>query len=408
MNPPIDDNELERTLADAFDAPPEADFDAWQRRHPQATAHLDPERMAAQVRRRRMMTRTIKSAAAIAAGLALVVIVWMAGGGDGAQEAYAAAMDGVRQARTFSCTQAFMSRRDGPERVVSETLFMFKEPDRERRERLAGKFPEYIGEVEIVDYGKRRRMYYRPVTKTAGIVDKSTSYVIDPDTGRLELSQLDTSLRDKLLGWSARAAEDLGNVELDGETVRLLRSRRKQNVFTIWVDPQTDLPVQIELNELDHEQRWLYTSIRIDEELDDDLFSLEPPDGYELFRGGLVKPYSDHVGKMYAKMMYLLKKCYYYHSSEKHGAGRFPSELEDLTDFGVRPEVLRAILAAPDDPDGPPVIRYRQPDPDVDWSAQIMLYEAFDEWPEEGVVVGIADCHAEVIDDPQRFEEMMQ
>ena len=342
---------------------------------------------------------------ATAGCVVLIAILWNVMGGSGAQEAYAAAIDRVVRARTFSCKQILEVTRDGKKRVM-EQAFMFKEPDRERREFLAGVDDKFIRDVTITDYGRRRRLHLRPSDKTASLMDYTADFVIDTDTGKLRLSLLDTSLRDRLLARRAGAVEDLGSVELDGRSVRMLRSRRRKSVIDVWVDPHTDLPVQIAINQPQYKQRWIYTSIQIDVELDDDLFSVDPPEGYRLFRGGMFKPVPDDKAKMYAKMMHLLHLCAVFAARNDD---QFPRELSDLVGTsGLTDEKLATILAAPGRPDGPAVIRYRQPRPDAAASTEIVLYEVHDEWPDAGIAVGFADCHCEVIPNQELFEKLLR
>jgi hypothetical protein len=259
---------------------------------------------------------------------------------------------------------------------------------------------KFIGEVTVADYGKLRELSLRPDDKVASLADLSTSYTVDDNTGQPRLTRLSTHMRDQVLSLRAGAVEDLGSVELHGQSVRLLQSRGNECVIHVWIDPLTDLPIQISIQE--PTQHWIYTSIKIDEELDDDLFSLEVPDGYSLFRGGLYKPWPDRIGKIYAKMRHLHMACIVF--AEKHD-GQFPKELANLD---IEDEILDTLLAAPDRPDGPAVIQYRQPRPDTDWSTEVMLYEAYDQWPDGGIAVGFADGHCEVISEQKRFEELVR
>ncbi|GAH85566.1 unnamed protein product, partial [marine sediment metagenome] len=51
--------------------------------------------------------------------------------------------------------------------------------------------------------------------------------------------------------------------------------------MTIWVDPQTDLPVRIEVAEAgDNGASIVCSNIRFNAELDESLFSTSMPDGY--------------------------------------------------------------------------------------------------------------------------------
>ncbi|MHC4244150.1 MAG: LolA family protein [Planctomycetota bacterium] len=351
------------------------------------------------------------------AAAAVIIIVIMLGINyldtpiDGASAVFAAAMDKVEQARTFSCTSIFdMTYKDGGKRgkYLMKQKRMFKEPDRERHEKLtsAPPWPQYIGEVTIQHYGKRQRLQFRPFDKTAEFHDMSSDYDIDDKTGELKLTQLNTSLRDRLLKLSAGAVEDLGRVELDGKSVRLLQSRKDKRITTVWVNPETNYPVQIEHKWTDQSRSpVMYSSIQIDTELDDNLFSLEPPEGYTL---SVNEPgWPDDKRKISTKVMHLGLWCWSYANDNDD---QFPDDLADIVKAGViTDKVLNRVLASPDDPDGPPVIRYRKPNKDAkDRSNEVMLYEIYDQWPKDGVVACFGDGHSEIIADQNRFEELIK
>ena len=316
-----------------------------------------------------------------------------------ANTVFAAAMDSMRQARTFSCIVIFeVGYKDGGKRgkYLLKQKLMFKEPDRERNELLtsAPPWPQDVGKVTIWHYGKRQRLQFKPFDKTAEFHDMSSDYVIDEKTGELKLTQLDTGLRDQLLEWSAGAVEDIGRFELEGQSVRMLRSRKDKRITTVWVNPETSYPVQIEHKWTDQSRSpVMYTSIQIDTELDDDLFSLEPPEGYTLSMDKLDWP--DEKKKMMTKVMRLGLWCVIYANDNDD---QFPGELADLVKAGIiTDEVLKTVLAAPDEPDGPPVIRYRKPDKDAERSSEVILFEIFDQWPQDRVVACFADGHSELI-----------
>ena len=284
--------------------------------------------------------------------------------------------------------------------------WMFKEPDWERHEKLTSPWPRYIGEITISNYGTRQELSLRPVEKTARLRDLVSDYTIDKNTGELKLIQLNTHLRDRILEWSAGAIEDHGSVELDGRSVRMLQSRRDNRITTVWIDPQTNYPVQVEHTWTDQSRSpVVITEIQIDTKLDDRLFSLEAPDGYAL---SVDEPsWPDDKRKIMTKVMHLGLWCVVYAGDNDD---QFPDELADLVTLGVvTDEVLKRVLASPDDPDGPPVIRYRKPNTTgKDWSAEVVLYEIYDQWPEEGVVACFADGHSELIVDQNRFEELIK
>jgi len=359
----------------------------------------------------RIIMRNRMTQYAVAAVIILVIIIGFIELGKpvGASVAFAAAMDNIKQARTFSCTGIFQATyQNGEEqgKYLLKQKWMFKEPDRERHETLTSPWPRYVGETTIMDYGKRQQLELRPVEKTATLHDMSSDYEVDDKTGELKLTQLSTRLRDRLLEWSAGAVEDLGKTKLDSRTVRMLQSHKENRITTVWIDPETNFPIQIELKWTDQSRSpVMYTSIQIDTELDDDLFSLEPPEGYAV---RVLEPnWSDEQKKMLAKMRYLSVSCFVY--ADKHN-DQFPGELDDLLTAGiVTDDVLRNVLAAPDEPDGQPVIRYRQPGTDVeDRTIEVMLYEIYDRWPDVGAVMCFADGHCEIIPDQNRYEELIK
>jgi outer membrane lipoprotein-sorting protein len=356
-----------------------------------------------------MRSRMTKYAAAAVIVLAIIIGFVELGKPVGASAAFAAAMDRVREAGTFSCTEIFeVSYEDGEEQgtYLLKQKSMFKEPDWERHESLTSPWPKYIGETTITDYGTRQQLVFRPAEKTALLHDMSSDYEVDDKTGELRLTQLRTGLRDRLLKTSEGAVDDLGEAVLEGKSVRILQSRKDHRITTVWIDPETRYPVQIEHKWTDGSHSpIMYTSIRIDSELDDDLFSLEPPEGYTLRVEK--SPWPDDKAKIGAKIMRLGLWCWIYAGNNDD---QFPDHLTDVVQTGVITEsVLNKVLAAPDNPDGPPVFRYRKPNTDVkDRSNEVMLYEIYDQWPDGGIVVCFADCHSELITDQNRFKELIK
>ena len=99
-----------------------------------------------------MRNRIIQYAAAAVVLIAIIMGVIELGKPIGANVAFAAAMDKIRRAGTFSCTQIFeIDYGDGEQsgKYLSKQKMMFKEPDRERHEQLTSPWPRYIGEITI-------------------------------------------------------------------------------------------------------------------------------------------------------------------------------------------------------------------------------------------------------------------
>ncbi len=356
-----------------------------------------------------MHSRMSKYAAVAVIIFVMIVGIVELGKPIGASKVFATAMNNIRQARTFSCIEMFEASYEDDEKsgkYMMKQKWMFKEPDLKRHEKLTSPWPQYVGEVTISDYGTRQELSFRPVEKTARLRDLVSDYTIDKNTGELKLTQLNTRLRDRILEWSAGAVEDHGNVTLEEQSVRMLQSHHDNRITTIWVDPQTNYPVQVEHKWTDESRSpVMITAIQIDVKLDDDLFSLEPPEGYTL---SVDEPgWPDYKRKLMTKVMHLGLWCVVYAGDNNN---QFPGELADLVTSGIiTEEVLNKVLASPDNPEGPPVIRYRKPDTaSTDWSTEVTLYEIYDQWPEEGVVVCFMDGHSELIVDQNRFEELIK
>jgi outer membrane lipoprotein-sorting protein len=350
-----------------------------------------------------MKVTKIVGASGLAAAAIIAAVVWLSPGDAGVQAAFADAVGQIKQARTFSCEQILEHGKEGARRTEKDIL-MFKEPDLARQELVdTPRGPQ----ITICDYGTRRRLMLHPKIKEASLSNMSNEYKVDPKTGKVELTSLDVSLRDKLLSMPIRQpVEDLGQVELQGRKVRLVQCNRGQTLYRMWIDPHSRLPSQIEIAELPCNQKWTYASIQIDTPLDDKLFSVDPPEGYKLFREGLYATSAEHTGKMIAKMMYVGIQCAVF--AANHG-DRYPKNLGELMTGGPGDIALKRVLAAEEHPDGPPAMVYRPPigtrEP---IGSAILLYEAHEGWPEQGVVVVFGDGHAESIADQERFERLMQ
>ncbi len=94
--------------------------------------------------------------------------------------------------------------------------------------------------------------------------------------------------------------------------------------MTIWVDPQTRLPVQVEIAGKAGDKRFRSTicDFELDPKLDESLFSLEPPQGYACHRVDLNEPNDKDDCSPEAAVAKLLRGF-----AEK-SAGGFPKRLD--------------------------------------------------------------------------------
>ncbi len=79
------------------------------------------------------------------------------------------------------------------------------------------------------------------------------------------------------------STERLGTKEKDGATLHGFRhAPNEHNDFTVWVDPDTKLPVEIELKHPTRKQTIFMDEFEFDFDLDESDFSTEVPEGYEV------------------------------------------------------------------------------------------------------------------------------
>jgi len=299
MSFPIDENELEKALATAFAPPPVANFDAWQQRHSDALAYLNPQRNKTISIRRRMLSRTIVFAAA-----AIVLLgVWLGlsdfsthGPGTGA---FAQVLEQIEKAKTIIWKTNYFEHftsKDGKRKwsntgVIEEA---YKAPGLHRAVRF-----DKNGQVETVkisDWIHGRTLTYSPKEKKATI--KETEPVANP-SGPFDFCR--KILNAPNLQWVGKRKTTTGEVNVFRHSYRWYVAGERDWSDDIWIDtktkqvvatynPGTDIydPENDAVRNNPPENKWSNQTvmgsgnldIRYDVELDDSLFRLEPPEGY--------------------------------------------------------------------------------------------------------------------------------
>lgn len=93
----------------------------------------------------------------------------------------------------------------------------------------------------------------------------------------------DPDIIDMVKRFAKEPDEDLGTKKLNGKTLHGFRHKpNEHNDFTIWVDTETKLPVEIELKHPLRGQTIFMDEFEFDFELDASAFSTDIPDGYEV------------------------------------------------------------------------------------------------------------------------------
>jgi outer membrane lipoprotein-sorting protein len=211
---------------------------------------------------------TPAAAACIVVGIVAVVAFFMLWDG-AATIAWADVQAAMERARTV-CYKLTLTQGRSPS--VSWDV-MFKEPGLMRQER-----PEAI---LIFNYETGHGLFLAPEAKTAvsGLISEMPKPFSPEDwVGYLR----------KIIG--SEQAEELGEKEIQGRRAkgwRIARRRKQINVITVWADAETAELVEVEL-EAD-QAKAVMSEFEFDKELDESLFSLEPPDDYELHTYGEMK-----------------------------------------------------------------------------------------------------------------------
>jgi hypothetical protein len=93
----------------------------------------------------------------------------------------------------------------------------------------------------------------------------------------------DPAIIDMVKRFEQQSTERLGTKKVNGKTLQGFRHKPNEyNDFTVWVDPKTKLPVEIEIEHLNRGQTLFLDQIEYDFELDESAFSTDVPDGYEV------------------------------------------------------------------------------------------------------------------------------
>lgn len=216
-----------------------------------------------------MKNRTIRFAtAAIALIAAAFTIHHLGGYPDGTSVTFAQVMDQIREIRPYAYTQT--TRYHHTDKTVVRRFMILNR--HQRRE----EFPDGI--VWIFDYSKKPvgMLQLNPDTKRAlwkTYPDQQTM-TINPDT--LETLRRFEEKPD------IYTVEDRGVQKMDGHTTKCFQVPGENNVYTVWVDIETRLPVRIELEHPKFGQTLIMTDFDFDPSFDETQFDRVPPEGYTL------------------------------------------------------------------------------------------------------------------------------
>ncbi len=211
------------------------------------------------------MNRLMKIAAVILIVVGIGVgIMWFAEGSTSVAWADVGAT--FERARTICFT---MTKEKG-EGLEYSCRMMYSEPGLTRM--------ESEGFIFIGDWANGRFLTLIPQSKTAH------SGIVDELENPYHKNWLD-HLREQIVG--NKKVVELGTKELAGRTARGWRLQGKRATGTVWADAKTAELIRVEIEE--GYGKWTMSDFEFDKELDESLFSLEPPDDYGLHTTATMK-----------------------------------------------------------------------------------------------------------------------
>jgi outer membrane lipoprotein-sorting protein len=205
---------------------------------------------------------TQKAIAAIVIIAALVLVVFPSG----SSIAWADVVEQINNYTRYKCRQRVV-REKGPELPTMDVYHL--NLSQRRQETVSGDIHiiDMRGEDAITVELKPSEMT-ATVTKLVGFGPRKDPHIIA-----------------MVKKFDQKSTERLGTKEVNGKTLQGFRhSPNKGNEFTVWVDPKTKLPVEIELKHLKSPfgQTLFLDEFEFDFELDESAFSTEIPAGYEI------------------------------------------------------------------------------------------------------------------------------
>ncbi|RKY07141.1 MAG: hypothetical protein DRP66_07365 [Planctomycetota bacterium] len=215
--------------------------------------------------RRLIMSRfTRYAAAAVIIIAALIGISQFGGSIDGANVAWGQVVEQLNNYTKYKCRQRVV-RQKGPELPAMQVYHLNLSQRRQEVEDGSIHVIDMRGEVAIAVelYPDKKKA---TVTKLIGFGPRK-----DPD------------IIEMVKRFEQESTEKLGTKKKDGKTLQGFRHRPNEyNDFTVWVDPDTKLPVEIELVHTGQGQTIFLDQFEFDFELDPSAFSTDVPDGYEV------------------------------------------------------------------------------------------------------------------------------
>ncbi len=215
-----------------------------------------------------MRSGTTKLAVAALIVLAVALALYTFAGG-GATNAYAQVVDLLHNARTLSFS--VVNKTGVATMPTVRTQILFKEPGYMRTSTADG-----FVTILHASGGEVRGLNLIPLQKKYMTFEFSNMPDKDKSDGGPYVSL------EKLRALPNQADEALGPKRIDGLTLEGYRVHETDATITVWVDPKTGEPARVEMEfAAAPGMDMILSDFQVDVQLDDSLFSLDPPAGYE-------------------------------------------------------------------------------------------------------------------------------
>jgi len=212
-----------------------------------------------------MKSPITKIATAAAIIIAVSICIHFLGGSiDGASVAWSQVVEQLSSHTKYKCRQRVV-REQGPE---YPTMQIYHLNLQQRRQEVEN------GDIHIIDM--RGQDAITVELKPAEMKAIVTTLI---GAGPRE----DPPIIEMVKRFEQESTERLGTKKVNGKILQGFRHQQNENnEFTVWVDPATKLPVEIEIKHLNRGQTIFLDEFKFDFELDESAFSTDVPDGYEV------------------------------------------------------------------------------------------------------------------------------
>ncbi len=212
-----------------------------------------------------MKSPITKLAAAAVIIIAILIGVHYLGGSiDGASLAWAEVVEQISSHTKYKCRQRVV-REQGPEYPTMQVYHLNLSQRRQEVEDGTIHIIDMRGEDAItveLDPAQKKAT----VTKLIGFGPRKDPHIIE-----------------MVKRFEQESTEKLGTKKQNGKILHGFRHQpNKHNDYTVWVDPDTKLPVEIELKHTQRGQTIFLDEFEFDFELGPSAFSTDVPDGYEV------------------------------------------------------------------------------------------------------------------------------